>query len=71
MTERERQDERNVRELDAEGQKKTSWLVFVFAFLFVNATAAQTAQTDPYEVARANADRQAKEWIARRIPAYL
>jgi len=48
--------------------RKTSWLVFVFAFLFVNATAAQTAQTDPYEVARANADRQAKEWIARGIP---
>ncbi len=48
--------------------RKTSWLVFVFAFLFVNATAAQTAQTDSYEVARANADRQAKEWIARGIP---
>jgi CubicO group peptidase (beta-lactamase class C family) len=38
------------------------------AFFFVNAAAAQTATSDSYASARANADRQAKEWLARGIP---
>jgi serine beta-lactamase-like protein LACTB len=48
--------------------RKASLLVLVTAFLFANAAATQTAQTDPYAAARTNADRQAKEWIARGTP---
>src|SRR5690349_3923430 len=48
--------------------RKTSCLIAAVASVFVIACAAQTAVTDPYAAARANADRQAKEWIARGIP---
>jgi CubicO group peptidase (beta-lactamase class C family) len=47
---------------------KAKWLIFAAAFLFMGAAAAQTARSDSYAAARANADQQAKEWIARGIP---
>jgi len=37
-------------------------------FILWNAAVPQQAASDSYEAARANADRQAKEWIARGIP---
>jgi CubicO group peptidase (beta-lactamase class C family) len=48
--------------------RKTSWLMVAVASLLVNACAAQQGAPDPHAAARANADRQAKEWIARGIP---
>ena len=48
--------------------RRVSWLILAAAFLFVKAAAAQTAAADSYAAARANGDRQAKEWIARGIP---
>jgi serine beta-lactamase-like protein LACTB len=48
--------------------RKVSRLVLAIALLFVKAASAQTAAADSYAAARANADRQAKEWIARGIP---
>ena len=47
---------------------RTSWMILAAACLFLRTAAAQTAVSDSYAAARANADRQAKEWIARGIP---
>jgi serine beta-lactamase-like protein LACTB len=50
------------------GTTRANWLAFATAVFFVNAAAAQTATSDSYSAARTNADRQAREWLARGIP---
>ena len=59
---------RRVRSNWLERSAKASWLVLAIPILLVTAAAAQRAATDPYAAARANADRQTREWIARGIP---
>ncbi len=47
---------------------KASCIALAIGFILWNAAVPQQAASDSYEAARANADRQAKEWIARGIP---
>ncbi len=47
---------------------KASCVALAIGFILWNGAIPQKAAGDSYEVARANADRQAKEWIARGIP---
>jgi CubicO group peptidase (beta-lactamase class C family) len=50
---------------------RTNWAFLALAVSFLSAskaTIAQTATADVYTEARANADEQAKEWLARGIP---
>jgi CubicO group peptidase (beta-lactamase class C family) len=47
---------------------KASCVALAIGFVLWNPALPQKAASDSYEVARANADRQAKEWIARGIP---
>ena len=50
------------------GTARAIWLTAAAACFFVNAAVAQTAAGDSNTSARANAERQAKEWLARGIP---
>ena len=47
---------------------KASCVTLAIGFVLWNGEIPQKAAGDSYEAARANADRQAKEWIARGIP---
>jgi serine beta-lactamase-like protein LACTB, mitochondrial len=47
---------------------KARCFAFAAALWLATAAVSQTTASDPYAAARANADRQAKEWIARGIP---
>jgi len=47
---------------------KASCVALAIGFILWNGAIPQKAAGDSYEAARANADRQAKEWIARGIP---
>ncbi len=47
---------------------KASCVALAIGFVLWNPALPQKAASDSYEAARANADRQAKEWIARGIP---
>jgi len=47
---------------------KASCVALAVGFVLWNGAIPQKAAGDSYEAARANADRQAKEWIARGIP---
>src|SRR5258707_6792060 len=47
---------------------KASCVALAIGFILWNGAIPQKAAGDSYEAARANADRQAKEWTARGIP---
>src|SRR5260370_41410068 len=47
---------------------KASCVALAIGFILWNGAIPQKAAGDSYEAARANADRQAKEWIGRGIP---
>lgn len=47
---------------------KASCVALAIGFVLWNGAIPQRAASDSYETARANADRQAKEWIGRGIP---
>ena len=47
---------------------KASCVALAIGFILWNGAIPQKAASDSYEAARLNADRQAKEWIARGIP---